>query len=89
MEEAIVTVCQQALVAMLAISAPAAIAALGVGLAVSIAQTATQVQEQTMTYVPKLVAVCAALGLFGPWMLGQLVRLATVLFERVPEAAGW
>jgi flagellar biosynthetic protein FliQ len=89
MEQTVLVVCQQALLAMLAISAPAAVAAVVVGLAVSIVQTATQVQEQTMSYVPKLVAVSAALGVFGPWMLAQLVRLASMLFERIPETAGW
>lgn len=89
MEETILAVCKQALLAMLAISAPAAVAAVVVGLAISVVQTATQVQEQTMSYVPKLVAVSATLALFGPWMLAQLVRLASMLFERLPETAGW
>ena len=89
MEQTILVVCQQALVAMLAISTPAALAAVVVGLAVSIVQTATQVQEQTLSYIPKLVAVSVTLGISGPWMLGQLVRLASVLFERLPETGGW
>ncbi len=89
MEQAVIHICRQALVATLLISAPAAIAALAVGLVVSVVQTATQIQEQTITYVPKLVAVCCALVVFGPWMLGELVRLTTVMFEQIPLAATW
>ena len=89
MEQTILGVCQQALLAMLAISTPAALAAVAVGLAVSIVQTATQVQEQTLSYIPKLATVSATLALSGPWMLGQLVRFATLLFERLPETAQW
>jgi flagellar biosynthesis protein FliQ len=85
----VVHVCRQALVCMTVVSAPVAVAALAVGLAVSVAQTATQVQEQTLGYVPKLVAVVATLAVFGPWMLGQLVRLATQAFEQIPQAGAW
>jgi flagellar biosynthesis protein FliQ len=88
-EQAVVQICTQALVAMVAISAPAALAALVVGLAISVVQTATQVQEQTLTYVPKLVAVGVALVVFGPWMLGQLVRLAASMLEQIPLVAQW
>jgi flagellar biosynthetic protein FliQ len=83
----VVHTCQQALLAVLILSAPAALTAVGVGLLVSIFQTATQVQEQTLSYVPKLVAVSAALAIAGPWMLSELVRLATAMFEQV--AAPW
>jgi flagellar biosynthetic protein FliQ len=89
MDEMVVHVIRQALVAVVVISAPATVAALGVGLFVSVAQTATQVQEQTLSYVPKLLAVALALTLFGPWMLGQLVRLAANAFEQVALVAAW
>jgi flagellar biosynthetic protein FliQ len=89
MEELVVHVVRQALVAVVVVSAPAALAALAVGLFVSVAQTATQVQEQTLSYVPKLLAVAAALAVFGPWMLGQVVRLAANALEQVALAATW
>ena len=88
MEQLVLVTCQQALVAVVWISAPVAAVALCVGLVVSVLQTTTQVQEQTLSYVPKLVAVSAALAVFGPWMLSQLVRFAAAVFEQVP-AAGW
>lgn len=87
MEAQILHTFQQALVAVLVLSAPAAITAVCVGLLVSVVQTATQIQEQTLSYVPKLVAVSAALALAGPWMLTELVRLATVMFEQA--GASW
>jgi flagellar biosynthetic protein FliQ len=89
MEQIVVHICRQALVVMAVVSAPAAVAAVAVGLVVSVFQTATQVQEQTLSYVPKLVAVCAALGVFGPWMLAELVRLASSLFEQIALAGTW
>jgi flagellar biosynthetic protein FliQ len=89
METAILSLCQQALVAVLAVSAPVVLPALAVGVAVSVLQTATQVQEQSLGHLPKLFAVCLALAVAGPWMLGQLIRFATVLFEQIPAVAGW
>jgi len=89
MEEIVVHVIRQALVAVVVVSAPAAIAAVAVGLFVSVVQTATQIQEQTLSYVPKLLAVCLALSVFGPWMLGQLVRLAASAFEQIALVASW
>ena len=89
MEQTVIHLCREALVATAMISAPAAVAALAVGLVVSVFQTATQIQEQTLTYVPKFVAVCLALGIFGPWMLAELVRLATLVFEQIPLVGTW
>jgi len=88
-ESTIVTICQQALVAILAISAPASGAALVTGLAVSVVQTTTQIQEQTLSHLPKLVAVFVALAVAGPWMLAQLMRLAIAMFTQVPDVPGW
>jgi flagellar biosynthesis protein FliQ len=87
MEQFVLATCRQALVAVVWISGPVAAVALCVGLLVSVLQTTTQIQEQTLSYVPKLVAVSAALGIFGPWMLSQLVRFAAAVFEQLPTAA--
>ena len=89
MEAFVVRFCQEALLASLWLSAPATLAALCVGLVVSIAQTATQVQEQTITYVPKLVVVGAVLLVSGAWMLSQLVRFGVAVFEQIPTAGDW
>jgi flagellar biosynthetic protein FliQ len=89
MESHVLSVVRDAMVAVVVISAPAAIAALVVGLVVSVCQTATQIQEQTLSFLPKLLAVMAALVVAGPWMLGQLVRLATRMIELLVESASW
>ena len=70
--------------AILWLSAPATLAALGIGLAASVVQTTMQLQEQTLSFVPKLLAVCLALIICGGWMLTQLVRLAAAMFEQIP-----
>jgi flagellar biosynthetic protein FliQ len=89
MENTIISIYQQALVAIVVISAPAAGVALATGLIVGVAQTATQVQEQTLAYVPKLLAVCGALVVAGPWMLSELMRLATAMLEQVAACGAW
>jgi flagellar biosynthetic protein FliQ len=55
-----------------------------VGLVISILQVVTQVQEMSLTFVPKLVAAGLAVLAFGPWMLGQLCRFATGLWSQIP-----
>lgn len=70
--------------ALLVIS-PILVAAIGVGLVVSLVQTVTSIQEQTMTFVPKLLAVAGVLVFAAPWMLRQLMQFTTALIERMPE----
>lgn len=65
----ILLICKQALALTIMLSAPALLAALLVGLIISIFQAATQIQEQTLSYVPKIVVVCVVLALLSGWML--------------------
>lgn len=65
----------------LVISAPVLGAALAVGLAISVLQVATQLQEMTLTYVPKMLVVVLALIALGPWMLHQLTQFATAMMR--------
>lgn len=58
--------------------------ALLVGLTISIVQATTQIQEQTLTFVPKLVAVVAILAISGPWMLAQLLAFTTSIYSAIP-----
>ena len=55
-----------------------------VGLIVSVFQAATQIQEMTLTFVPKMIAVAAAIVLFGPWMLRMMVTFTEKLFLSLP-----
>ena len=56
---------------------------IGIGLVISVIQATTQIQEQTLTFVPKLVGVFASLVITGPWIGSQLVRFTRVLFETI------
>ncbi len=58
------------------------------GLIVSIVQATTSIQEQTLTFVPKIAAILGALMLFGPWMFSSMVEFTIRLFERIPEMGG-
>jgi flagellar biosynthetic protein FliQ len=79
---------RQALELTLLVSAPLFIAALVTGLIVSIFQAATQINEQTLSFVPKLVATFITLVLAGPWMITQLTDFIRRLFENIPAMIG-
>jgi flagellar biosynthetic protein FliQ len=66
-------------------SAPALITGLVVGLVVSIIQATTSIQEQTLTFVPKIAAIMIAIFVMGPWMIRLIVEFAENLFRRIPE----
>lgn len=68
-----------------AVSAPLLLTVLIVGLVVSIFQVVTQIQEMSLTFIPKLLASVAVLVLAGPWMLGQLVAYSSALFRSIPR----
>jgi flagellar biosynthetic protein FliQ len=69
----------------LMISAPLLAVTLVVGLAISILQVATQVQEAALTFIPKIIAAVMVLVLAGPWMLKRLVAFATGLISNIPS----
>jgi len=54
-------------------------------LAISIFQATTQIQEQTLTFVPKIITILVVLVIFGPWMLNVLVGFTKILFETIPK----
>ena len=73
-ESSVIYIIQEALKVILYVSAPVLIISVVVGLIVSIFQATTQIQEQTLTFVPKIVAIIAGLALFGSWMLRLLIE---------------
>ncbi len=75
---------QQTLKVTLLISAPMLIAGLIAGVLVSIFQAVTQIQEMTLTFVPKILAVVAALLFFAPWMLRIMMDFTTRIFTQLP-----
>ncbi|MFL5351359.1 flagellar biosynthesis protein FliQ [Archangium sp.] len=78
------SILQQALYLVVLTSAPAVVIALVVGLIVAVFQATTQIQEQTLTFAPKLVAVFGILALTGPWIGNQLVRFTYHVFDQFP-----
>lgn len=82
-ELAIMTIVKKALVTGLLVAGPILIISLVVGLIISIFQATTQIQEQTLTFVPKLVAIILVLVFGGPWMLNKLVMLTSELFQSI------
>ena len=75
---------RQALWTIALISAPLLLVALAVGLFVGIIQAATSINEMTLSFIPKLIAMALALLLFGSWMLVTLVDFTRSSFERIP-----
>ncbi|BCU08215.1 flagellar biosynthesis protein FliQ [Allochromatium tepidum] len=69
-------------------SAPPLLAGLIIGLIISLFQAATQIQEMTLTFIPKLVGVGAALIIAGPWMLTLVTDYVTRLYESIPGMIG-
>ena len=79
---------RQALEITLLVSAPLFIAALVTGLIVSIFQAATQINEQTLSFVPKLIATFITLVVAGPWMITMMTDFIRRLFENIPAMIG-
>jgi flagellar biosynthetic protein FliQ len=88
MDDAIVRLTREALMLVLVVSGPPIAASLLVGLVVSVFQATTQIQEQTLTFVPKLIAVFATLAALGPWIATQLGRFTEALFAAFPHWVG-
>lgn len=80
----IISFARQALLLCMLLSAPAGLAALTIGLLVGILQSATQIQENTLTFVPKVVAITLALLLAGGWMGTQILQFTHSIFSRFP-----
>ena len=83
--ETIMAIGQRALEIMLLLSMPLLLVALAVGLLVGVFQAATQINEMTLSFIPKLLAMTASLALGGPWMLKILVGYTRELIESIPS----
>jgi len=86
--EMVISIAERAISVILLASGPLLIVALATGLAVSIFQATTQIQEQTLAFVPKIVAVLVGIVFFGPWMLSRVTSYATDIFENLVRYIG-
>ena len=85
---AVLSISQNALSTAILVSAPLLLTALVIGLVVSILQAATQINEATLSFIPKLLGVFAAMVIAGPWMVSVLVDYIQKLFESIPHVIG-
>jgi flagellar biosynthetic protein FliQ len=80
-----IEVVNQAIRVTLMLAAPMLLAALVVGVLVSIFQAVTQINEQTLSFIPKILVIIAALVIFSPWMMETMVTYTQDLFTSIPE----
>ncbi|MFC4355254.1 flagellar biosynthesis protein FliQ [Chryseomicrobium palamuruense] len=86
--DTVIKLAEQSVYTVILLCAPLLLVALGVGLLVSIFQAMTQIQEQTLSFIPKILAVFISLVLFGPWMLTTIVDFTRNLFRELPTLIG-
>lgn len=87
-QDTVVNLATQAMELGLKVAGPLLLAALVVGVIVSVFQAVTQIQEQSLSLVPKIVAVAVVIVVLGPWMLGQLVTYTAQLYNSIPTMVG-
>jgi flagellar biosynthesis protein FliQ len=86
--ETVMSIGQHALEMTMLLAAPLLLVALAVGLLVGVFQAATQINEMTLSFIPKLVGMAVALVVAGPWMLKELVSYTRALIESIPQLVG-
>ena len=86
--ESVMTIGRQALELTLMVSAPLLLTALIIGLLISIFQAATQINEMTLSFIPKLIGIFVVLIITGPWMVGMMLDFIQRLFSSIPWLVG-
>ncbi len=86
--ETVISIAERGIMSVLMVSGPLLILALAVGLIVSIFQATTQIQEQTLAFVPKIVAVLLGIVFFGPWMLSHILSYTNEIFSNLTRFVG-
>ncbi|HXR28044.1 MAG TPA: flagellar biosynthesis protein FliQ [Solirubrobacteraceae bacterium] len=87
-QDTVVNLASQAMSLALKVAGPLLLVGLVIGLLVSIFQAVTQIQEQSLTLIPKIVGVAVVVVVLGPWMLGQLVSYTAALYTAIPTMVG-
>jgi flagellar biosynthesis protein FliQ len=85
---AVLDIAMQGLLVTAKLAAPIVVTALVVGFAISLIQSITQIQEVTLSFVPKAAAVAIALIVCGQWMIAELISFTNMLFEKIPSLLG-
>ncbi len=87
-QDTVVNLSTQAMELALKLALPLLLVGLAVGLLVSVFQAVTQIQEQTLSFIPKILAIAVVLVVGGPWMLGELLTYTTDLWSSIPDMVG-
>ncbi len=84
-EQLVLDIALETIMVTMKVAAPALLATLVIGLVVSIFQAATQINEQNLTFIPKVIAMGAAIVICGPWILRLLMSFTVNMFHRIPQ----
>jgi flagellar biosynthesis protein FliQ len=87
-QDTVINLASQAMSLAFKVAGPMLLGAMVVGLVVSIFQAVTQIQEQSLTLIPKIAVIAVIVVLLGPWMLDQMVAYTTNLYSSIPSMAG-
>jgi flagellar biosynthetic protein FliQ len=87
-QDSVVSICVSAMELALKIGLPLLLVGLVLGLVVSVFQAVTQIQEQTLSFIPKIIGLAVVLVVGGPWMLGQLITWTQQLYTQIPSLVG-
>ena len=87
-QDSVVSICVSAMELALKIGMPLLLVGLVLGLIVSVFQAVTQIQEQTLSFIPKIIGMAVVLVVGGPWMLGQLIVWTQELYGQIPNLVG-
>jgi flagellar biosynthesis protein FliQ len=87
-QDTVINLAQQAMTLAMKVAGPLLLVGLAIGLIVSVFQAVTQIQEQSLSFIPKIVGVAAVVVIGGPWMLSQLLSYTEGLFRSIPTLVG-
>ena len=87
-QDEVINLAMQAMQVAFKIAMPLLLVGLVIGLVISVFQAVTQIQEQTLAFIPKIIAIAVVLVVAGPWMLGQVLTYTTDLYNGIPGIVG-
>ncbi len=87
-QDVVINLAMQAMQLALKVGGPILAVGLVIGLVISIFQAVTQIQEQTLSFIPKIVGLAVVIVVAGPWMLGQLITYTEELYSSIPRLVG-
>ncbi|MGA2012389.1 MAG: flagellar biosynthesis protein FliQ [Solirubrobacteraceae bacterium] len=87
-QDTVVSLATQAMTIAVEVAGPILLLGLVIGLVVSIFQAVTSIQEQSLSFIPKIIGLAALIVILGPWMLGQLVAYTQNLYTSIPQLIG-